>query len=48
MAGMLMETVVVAFVFGGIIGAITALHLASTHKRVPARVDTKRNHRTPH
>jgi hypothetical protein len=29
MQGMLVETLVITFVFGGILGAITALHLAS-------------------
>lgn len=29
MMGMLLESVVIAFVFGGILGAVVALHLAS-------------------
>jgi hypothetical protein len=43
MMGMLMETVVIAFVMGGIMGAITALHLQKP-KKLPLKVD----HRSPH
>ncbi|MDH5325237.1 MAG: hypothetical protein OEZ68_10030 [Gammaproteobacteria bacterium] len=32
MMGMLLESVVIAFVFGGILGAVTALHLSSPKK----------------
>lgn len=43
MIGMLVETVVVAFVMGGIIGAITALHISNQNanelKKVPVRID---------
>ena len=37
--GMLMETVVIAFVVGGILGAVTALHLSRPQRRpVEARL----------
>ena len=43
MIGMLVETVVVAFVMGGIIGAVTALHISNQNsenlKKVPVRID---------
>lgn len=43
MIGMLVETVVVAFVMGGIIGAITALHISNQNandlKKVPIKLD---------
>lgn len=46
MIGMLVETVIVAFVMGGIIGAITALHISNQNagelKKVPVRTN-KRN-----
>jgi len=43
---MLLEAVVLAFVIGGIIGAITALHLKNAGK-VPVRIqsDTPRRNR---
>jgi hypothetical protein len=37
MIGMLMEAVVLAFVIGGIIGAVTALHLSNLRK-MPVRI----------
>jgi len=37
MIGMLLEAVVLAFVIGGIIGAVTALHLKNASK-VPVRI----------
>jgi len=37
MIAMLLEAVVLAFVIGGIIGAITALHLSSS-KKIPVRI----------
>ena len=37
MIEMLIETIVVAFVLGGILGAITALHLSNT-KKVPVKI----------
>jgi|GEM_PF-2033152 len=46
MIGMLFEAVVLAFVIGGIIGAVTALHLSSP-KKIPVRIqsETHRHHR---
>lgn len=45
MIGMLVETVVVAFVMGGIIGAITALHISGQNaedmKKIPVRIEKK-------
>lgn len=40
---MLMETVVIAFVMGGIMGAITALHLQKP-KKIAVKVDNKAPH----
>lgn len=37
MIGMLLEAVVLAFVIGGIVGAVTALHLAHARK-VPVKI----------
>jgi len=37
---MLLEAVVLAFVIGGIIGAVTALHLSNTRK-VPVRIQSE-------
>ena len=37
MVDMLIETIVVAFVIGGILGAVTALHLSQT-KKVPIKI----------
>jgi hypothetical protein len=42
MMGMLMETVVISFVMGGIMGAITALHLQK-----PRKIAVKIDNRTP-
>ena len=39
MIGMLLEAVVLAFVVGGIVGAVTALHLSHA-KKVPVRIQT--------
>jgi hypothetical protein len=41
MMGMLMETVVIAFVMGGIMGAITALHLLGP-KKIAVKADDNR------
>jgi len=41
MLGYLMESVVLAFVMGGVFGAITALHLRQPEK-VPVEVQNKR------
>lgn len=40
MIGMLVESIIVSFIMGGIIGAVTALHLqqASGAKKVPVRI----------
>lgn len=43
MMGMLMESVVISFVMGGITGAITALHLQK-----PKKVSVKADPRTQH
>ena len=43
MIAMLLEAVVLAFVIGGIIGAVTALHLSSP-KKAPIRIQSN-NHR---
>lgn len=40
MMGMLIESVVIAFVIGGIIGAVTALHLTNLNKS-PVRIDNE-------
>lgn len=39
MIGMLLEAVVLAFIIGGIVGAVTALHLAQA-KKVPVRIQS--------
>ena len=39
MIGMLFEAVVLAFVIGGIVGAVTALHLSHA-KKVPVRIQS--------
>jgi hypothetical protein len=44
MIGMLMEAVVLAFVIGGIIGAVTALHLSSLRK-IPVKIQSDTRHR---
>ncbi|WP_455208567.1 hypothetical protein [Kaarinaea lacus] len=46
MIGMLFEAVVLAFVIGGIIGAVTALHLSGA-KKIPVRIqhDIRRHNR---
>ena len=44
MMGMLLESVVIAFVFGGILGAVTALHLSSP-KKSHAVVEEKHKHK---
>ena len=45
MIGMLLEAVVLAFVIGGIIGAITALQLSNSRK-IPVKIhsDAHRHH----
>ena len=40
MIGMILEAVVIAFVIGGIVGAVTALHL-STFNKVPVRIQNQ-------
>ncbi len=45
MMGIMIETVVIAFAMGGIVGAITALHLSSNLKKSPAKIE--RDHRRP-
>jgi gas vesicle protein len=48
MIGMLAESIIVSFILGGIIGAITAMHLTQQHNnenKVPIRVKHDRNHR---
>jgi len=40
MIGMLLEAVVLAFVIGGIIGAVTALHLSNARK-IPVRIHSE-------
>ncbi len=42
MTGIIMETVVIAFMVGGIFGAITALHLANNNKQ-PAKIKRNNN-----
>lgn len=44
MIGMLMEAVVLAFVIGGVIGAVTALHLSSQWK-IPVKIQNDSRHR---
>ena len=44
MIGMLLEAVVLAFVIGGIVGAVTALHLANARK-VPVRIQSDDRYR---
>ncbi|NOX42396.1 MAG: hypothetical protein GXP19_01495 [Gammaproteobacteria bacterium] len=36
----IMESIIVAFMIGGIVGAVTALHLSSTNKEI-AKVKVK-------
>ena len=40
MTGIFMESIVIAFMIGGIVGAVTALHLA--HRKEPAEIENKR------
>lgn len=40
MTGIFMESIVIAFMIGGIVGAVTALHLA--HRKEPAEIKNKR------
>ena len=42
MVGLLMESVVVAFVIGGVTGAVTALHLLGSKKIVGEEADGRR------
>ena len=42
MMGIMVETVVIAFVMGGIIGAVTALHLSTSGKGAMVRIDSER------
>lgn len=43
MIGMLVESIIVAFIMGGVIGSITTMHIqqASEMKKVPLRVKRK-------
>lgn len=47
MIGVLVETVVVAFIMGGIIGAVTALHLGNPQnnepKKIPVNISENQN-----
>ena len=49
MIGIIVETVVIAFIMGGIVGAVAALHLSSRQeeepKKVPVPIDSDRNQR---
>ena len=49
MTGMIIEIVVIAFVMGGIIGAVTALHLStpaeSSAERIAVRINEKNKRR---
>jgi len=44
MIGLLLESVVIAFVIGGIMGAVTALHLLGP-KKIGAKIDSQQRHR---
>ena len=46
MIGMLLEAVVLAFVIGGIVGAVTALHLSNL-KKVPVRIQNDNLKKVP-
>lgn len=46
MIGMLLEAVVLAFVIGGIIGAVTAIHLSNTGK-VPVKIQSNKIQSNP-
>ncbi|MGD8559845.1 MAG: hypothetical protein PVH04_09270 [Gammaproteobacteria bacterium] len=47
MIGMLMEAVVLAFIIGGIIGAITALQLSNWNlKKIPVKISSETHRRT--
>jgi len=50
MMGILLESVVIAFVIGGILGAITALHLshASQSNHAPVKIDKHQRHSNHH
>lgn len=43
MHDMLVETLVVSFVMGGILGAITALHLANSREKARVKTDHRRH-----
>lgn len=45
MIGMLLEAVVLAFVIGGIVGAVTAIHIANV-KKVPVRIESNQVRRS--
>ncbi len=47
MIGMLLEAVVLAFIIGGIVGAVTALHLSNL-KKVPVRIKNDNLHQGQH
>ena len=42
MQDMLVETLVVSFVMGGILGAITALHLSNPRQKVKVKSNNRR------
>lgn len=44
MIGLMIETVVMAFVIGGVVGAIIALQLNSGMKQVPVKIEHDRSH----
>ena len=44
MMGMMIETVVMAFVVGGIFGAITALQLKTDEQKVPVKILRDHHH----
>lgn len=47
MMGIMIETVVMAFVMGGILGAVTALHLRAERNAEPVKIEA-RNSRYPY
>lgn len=43
MMGLMIETVVMAFVIGGIVGAITALQLSNNASKVPVKIQREQS-----
>jgi len=43
MNSLIMESVVIAFMIGGIVGAVTALQLANSRKKVPVKIKSDRS-----